>query len=246
MLTLDAGSSLLGAWVSLASDGKITVEAMNAMGYDAMGIGLMDGIKGLDVLLARRDEAAFPVLSANLVYVDGEALVLEPYAVVVRDGVRFGLLGLTDAEFAQGPGLATAVTVRDATAAAAEYVPAVRALADVVIVLSSLGNEADQALAAAVPGIDVIVGSKSAILMQEPERVGDTLIVQQGYLGEWLGVLHARYGADGSLEEATVRAQALGPVYADDPALAALVAKYKELYPTPTPLALAATPQPSN
>jgi len=50
---LDAGNALLGAWVSLASEGRVTIEAMNAMGYDAMGVGMMEGIRGLDVLLAR-------------------------------------------------------------------------------------------------------------------------------------------------------------------------------------------------
>jgi len=232
---LDAGNALIGEWVSLSSDGKVTVEGMNAMGYDAMSIGVMDGVKGLDVLLARRDEAAFPMLSANLTYLDDDTLVLEPYAILVRDGVRFGLLGLTEPEFPMGSGLTTRVAVGDATEAAARYVPELRAQADLVIVLSSLGKDADEALAAAVQGIDVIVGSKSAILMQEPVRVGNTLIVQQGYLGEWLGLLRVRYDAQGILDVATAQPLTLGPDYPDDPSLAALVARYKGLYPTPTP-----------
>lgn len=232
---LEAGSSLLGAWESLSSDGQVTVEGMNAMGYDAMGVGMMDGIKGLDVLLARREEAAFPMLSANLTYVEDGALVLEPYAILVRDGVRFGLLGLTGPQFTQGPGLAEIVAVEDATEAAAHYVPELWERADVVIVLSSLGKAADNALAAAVPGIDIVIGSNSAYLMPEPDRAGDTVIVQQGYLGEWLGHLHVRYDDQGAIAEAASRYIALDENYPDDPDLAALVARYQALYPTPAP-----------
>jgi len=247
---LDAGNALLGAWVSLASEGRVTIEAMNAMGYDAMGVGMMEGIRGLDVLLARAEEASFPILSANLVYAGEGRLVLEPYTVIERDGTTFGILGLTDRSFVQGSELQSQVVVQDPTEAAARYVPDLRAQADVIIVLSTLGRDADQALATAVSGIDVIVGAGSSILMQEPLRSGSSLIVQQGYLGEWLGVAHIRYDAKGELVEATARSVALTPDYADDPALAAIVARYKQQYPTPTPRptsALApATPQPSN
>lgn len=241
---LDAGSSLLGAWVSLASDGRVTIEGMNAMGYDAMGVGLMEGLEGLDVLLDRRDEAGFPILSANLTYVEGGALVLEPYAILERDGVRYGFLGLTGPEFTQGPGLAAVVAVGDPTEAAARYVPELRARVDVLIVLSTLGKGEDNALAAAVPGIDVIVGSKSAYLMQEPDRAGDTVIVQQGYLGEWLGRTHLRYDAEGALAEASTEAIALTEDYPDDPDLAALVSRYNALHPTPAPVPL--TPSPTS
>ncbi len=243
---LDAGNALLGAWVSLASEGRVTIEAMNAMGYDAMGVGMMEGVQGLDVLLARREEAAFPILSANLAYLADEKLVLEPYAVVERDGVRYGILGLTDPSFVQGSELEGSVVVRDATESAAHYVPDLQTQADVIIVLSTLGSEADQALAMAVPGIDVIVGANSSVLMQEPVRAGSSLIVQQGYLGEWLGLAHVRYDAEGNVTEATAQSFALTPDYADDPAVAEIVARYKQSYPTPTPQPAPATPQPSN
>ena len=78
LLLLDCGDIIQGTAASFQTRGGIMATAMNAMGYDAMGVGMMEGIRGLDVLLARAEEAAFPILSANLAYVGGERLVLEP------------------------------------------------------------------------------------------------------------------------------------------------------------------------
>lgn len=78
-------------------------------------------------------------------------------------------------------------------------VPRLRAEgAQIVILLSHLGlgwrewkGEAmyDLQLAAAVPGIDVIVGGHSHVLLEQPERVGETLILQLGIGGSHLGRL---------------------------------------------------------
>ena len=82
-------------------------------------------------------------------------------------------------------------------------------------------------------GIDMIIGGNTRKLMPQPERVGDTLIIQQGYLGEWVGVLHVSY-AQGKPAQTEVNVISLTPDYRDDPDVATLVRKYAELYPTPT------------
>mgnify|MGYP002411055751 FL=1 len=61
--------------------------------------------------------------------------------------------------------------------------------ADVVVCLSHLGIDADRVLAAAVPGIDIIVGGHSHTALAEPEVVGETIAVQAGEWAEYVGVL---------------------------------------------------------
>lgn len=235
MLVLDAGNALSGQYLARMSEGEVMVEAMSAMGYDAMGVGTFDTMIGLEALNRRVAQAGFGVLSANLAWADTGALLLQPYVIVERDGHRLGILGLSPQNAAQvGAGIADKAVVADPTEAAAKYVAELRPQVDAIIVLSLLGLPADRALAEAVPGINVIVGGNSGQLMLEPVRVGDTLIVQQGYNGEWLGVLRATFDAQGVPSDYTEAMITLGPEYPDDPEVAAIKAKWDALHPQPT------------
>jgi 5'-nucleotidase / UDP-sugar diphosphatase len=235
LLILDAGNSLSGQFVSRMAQGQDMVEVMNAMGYDAMGIGQMDTMIGLEALRARQAEARFALLSANLVSTDQQEPYFDPYVILERDGLKIAILGISGADAAQGAGFVSASTVADATETARKYVAELRPQVDAVIVLSLLGIDNDKLLAEAVPGINVIVGGVSGQLMQEPTRVGNTLIVQQGYNGEWMGVLQASFDAEGVPSNATETLITLGPEYVDDADLVSLRDKWNQLYPTPTP-----------
>ena len=114
---------------------------------------------------------------------------LQPYTVVDAGGIRVGVLGLTyhdlktivKASALEGlRSLPPAETVR-------RYLPELEARSDVVIVLSHLGVYADQALAEAVPQIPIIVGGHTHDALHNGRRVGDTLIVQAGNCGTYLG-----------------------------------------------------------
>ncbi len=62
-----------------------------------------------------------------------------------------------------------------------------------MIVLSHCGLERDRKIAASVPGIDVIVGGHSHTAIETPCLIGDTVIVQAGWGGMYLGVLDIEY-----------------------------------------------------
>jgi len=234
-LVLDAGDTLLGQTVSLQSEGAAIVETMNAMGYDAMAVGRLDLIKGIDVVTRRAQEAQFAILSCNLVRKGTRELVLPASTIIERDGVRFGILGVTEPQAAQAPGAEETVEVLDPTEAVRAALPDLQARSDVVIVLSHLGLEEDLALAKAVPGIDIIVGGRSRQLVQPPEVVGDTIVTQMGFDGEYMGRLDVTVNEDGRLSDPLGAMIVLGPDYADDSELAALVARLKGEYGEPTP-----------
>jgi 2',3'-cyclic-nucleotide 2'-phosphodiesterase (5'-nucleotidase family) len=234
VLVLDAGASLVGAWESFASEGAIIVEAMNAMGYDAMAVGRGDLDLGLEALRQRAAEAQFPFLAANVVSTtDGEP-IFEPYVILERAGTRIGLIGIVDQAGEAPAAILGQATIEDPVSAAAAAVAEVRPQVDLLIVLSRLGLAADRDLAAAVPGIDIIVGGNTNEIMEAPVPVGHTLIVQQGYRGEWLGRLDAQFDAQGMPVVATERSIALTEDYADAPQLAARVAEWLQAYPEPT------------
>lgn len=234
VLVLDAGDTLFGQMLALQSEGQVIVEAMNAMGYDAMAVGQMDLAKGVDTLLARAKEARFAILSCNLVGAQDQKPIFQPYAILERGGVRFGLIGVTEPEALQSPGVREVAQVLDPVASVKKYLAELEGQSDVLIVLSHLGLERDRALAQAVPEIDLIVGGKSRRLMSAPDIVGNTIITQMGYDGEWLGRLDVTLDAQRQLRDPQTTVIELGPDVADDAELKALVEAYKERFPQPT------------
>ena len=231
VLLLDAGGTLFGQSLAAASNGQVIVEAMNAMAYDALTVGELDLQQGLEILQHRAKEMRFPLLSCNVVGAQDGKPIFSPYTVVERNGVRFGILGVSEAELGALRQLANVARVLDPLSCVHRYLPEVQAQSDVVIVLSHLGFEMDTTLAQLEPGIQVIAGGRSRRVLSAPEIVGNTLIVQAGYDGEWLGRLDVTFDGQRRPVDPRVEIITLGPEIASEPALDALVDSYKQRFP---------------
>ncbi len=230
VLVLDGGGTLFGQSLARASEGRVIIEVMNLLGYDAMVVGRADLSRGMEPFLARVAEAKFPILACNLVGKDGK-LLLPPYTILERDGVRYGILGVTDLETGNAPGVLQVADVLDPVESVRKHLPELQEQSDVTIVLSRLGLEADRSLAQSVPGISVIVGGKSRSLMETPDIIGHTVIVQAGYDGEWIGRLDVSLDSEAYHCESTLTTFSLGPDVASDPELVAFVDGYYKRYP---------------
>ena len=88
-ILLDAGDATQGTPVAALSQGACVIELMNAAGYDAMAIGNHEFDYSFDTLLGLRDQAAFPLLAAN-VRKDGEA-PFKASVILEAGGVRIGV-----------------------------------------------------------------------------------------------------------------------------------------------------------
>lgn len=207
---LDAGNTLTGQTLADATRGKAMIEALNLLGYDAMTIGEKELYLELGELQERIREAQFAVVSANITYRSTGKLFTLPYTIVERDGLKVGVLGLTNENADKmimanrqlgvvSESVKAALSITDPLEAARRYVPEVAAQADVVIVLSHLGFQRDKQLAQQVPGIAVIVGGYSRNILYPPLVENGTLIVQAGYDGEWLGRLQVELDGQGNV-----------------------------------------------
>ena len=114
-----------------------------------------------------------------------------PSRIFEVNDLSIGVIGLTTYGLARltTGGTASRITVLRPEEAAAEAVDALEGTVDIIVALTHLGIEGDRRLAAAVPGIDLIVGGHSHTAIEPPEQVGQTWIVQAGSYGRQLGVL---------------------------------------------------------
>ena len=226
VLLVDAGDTWHGTPLSNDSRGELMVQVLNQIGYQAWVPGNHDFDQGQANLVQRIGEMQFAPLAANLAVGDQPWDKVKPATVITVGGMRVGVLGLATP---QTPDITKRSAVaglqfRDPVEVARSEVPRLRAESDLVVVLSHLGYAGDQALAAAVPGIDLIVGGHWHITSHEPpEVVNGTTILSGGAYGEFLGRAEITRYADGRLEVHNQTIRVVDGIAPPDPAVAALI-----------------------
>ena len=156
VLLVDVGNSLLREHdPAKRTRGRTSIEAMNLLGYDAAAIGGLDiYVLSAAELRERIQEADFPIVSANAVLAGTDELVAEPYTILDLADHKVGIIGLTDA--ASGQDLETL----DPVLAVRRWLPDVQRSADIIVLLSHAGEDADARVLGQFPEIDVVVSGR--------------------------------------------------------------------------------------
>lgn len=195
LILVDAGDFCQGTPYFNFYHGRVEIDAMNRMGYDAITLGNHEFDNGVDTLATILKNAQFAVVSANY-NVLGTPLegIVKPYTVLTRAGVRVGILGVG----VNPEGLIAAknfapVQYIEPFAAAQKAATELKTKhhCDVIICLSHLGTDTDEKLAQQTQYIDVIVGGHThkIITNHYVENLdGDTvLLAQMGKSGARMG-----------------------------------------------------------
>ncbi len=181
-LVLHAGDSLQGTLYFNTYGGEAEAELMNYIGFDAMVVGNHEFDKGPDGLANFLDMANFPVISANIdASKDAHLAGRIPQYIIKEFGeTKVGIFGLTltGTDYISSPG--DGVTFSDEIETAKAMVKKLED-EDVhkIIALTHVGYEKDMEIAAAVDGIDLIVGGHSHSLLgsdTEMEALGRSAI----------------------------------------------------------------------
>lgn len=193
---LDAGDQFQGSLFYTHHKGAAELAVMNLMRYDAMALGNHEFDGGPAQLAAFVRGARFPVLGTNIDASGDAGLrgLVRDAVVLERGGRRIGVIGLTTEDTpsisSPGPGLRF-LRAEDAARPVVERLR--REGVDIVVALSHLGIARDRALAAAVDGIDVIVGGHSHTLLSNsaPNAEGPYPVVARSPGGQAVLVVHA-------------------------------------------------------
>lgn len=216
VLALDAGDFWQGTHFFRTGGMPWAREAMRRMPWDAVTLGNHEFDLGCEKLGQYVKELPFPVLAANLEKNPACPLSTAPLpSTVVKDfdGVKVGVIGLANDE---GKDISEACSNTDFAnrTKALERAAAELEKAGVthIIAVTHVGYEADQALARAVPAIDVIVGGHThSVLGDHPHSEGPyptviahddgskTLVVQAGRSTRYLGRLTVSFDDAGRI-----------------------------------------------
>ncbi|WP_190242761.1 bifunctional metallophosphatase/5'-nucleotidase [Hymenobacter lapidiphilus] len=248
-LYVDAGDFFTGPYISTLTEGAAVVDVMNYLQLDAACIGNHEFDHGWQNVPKQFDKATFPILNGNIFRKGTDQLLWNhPYKIIVKNGVRIGLIGLhgrfafydtISDEMIQG------VEARSEETYLRRYVQELQGQTDLIVLLihqgipgrqSTTGTadvsrnlQKDLELARHVPGVDVIVTGHAHQGTREPLEANGTLIVSTNALGTELGRLELVYNP--KTDRITSYTNALQVVYddviVDDPSTVEAITRWK-------------------
>ncbi len=244
-ILVDGGDQFQGTLFYTRYQGQAAARMMNAIGYDAMTVGNHEFDDGPEVLRRFMESVEFPVLMSNADVSREPQLadVLKPSMVIERAGQKIGLIGLTPEDTASIASPGKNITFHDPVAAVKREIAKFEAEGiNRIIVLSHSGYGVDRFVAAAVDGIDVIVGGHTNTLLSNilkrakgpyPTWVktpngGRTAIVQAYAYGRFLGRLSVVFDKNGVVTRAEGEPILIDGRIVEDPTLKARIAKLAE------------------
>jgi 2',3'-cyclic-nucleotide 2'-phosphodiesterase (5'-nucleotidase family) len=224
-ILVDAGDVLTGTLYFNEYKGLADLEFMNLAGYDAMTFGNHEFDLGTATLANFVKDASFPFVSANVNFSQdtnlsarfNDTVSTNPqdgqiYNSIIKvvNGEKIGIFGLTTAETPTISSPGTGVAFENYIQEAQKSVAALKAQGvDKIVALSHLGFDDsltwdnDKALAAAVEGIDVIIGGHTHSKLDAPfvETTGaePTVIVQANEYNKFLGTLDVTFDISGKV-----------------------------------------------
>ena len=201
VLLVDAGDYSQGTPYFNFFNGRIEIDGMNRMKYDAGTLGNHEFDNGIDTLAVVLKNAAFPMISSNYNLEKTNLYQLvKPYVVLVKAGVRIGIMALDvnpeSLIFEKNyRGLIYLDPVQKANEVSALLKK--KEKCDIIICLSHLGSDStklevnDFEIAHKTRYIDVIIGghSHSLIMNTEVKNVigKQVVIAQMGKSGMYFG-----------------------------------------------------------
>lgn len=231
VMLLHSGDIFVGDFMFQEYLGIPELEIMKQLGYDALELGNHEFDLYPSTLQYVLDQAGFPnngfpVLCANLDYRADPAMgyFVKPYIIKQYGAVKVGIFGLlTDfTNSGSNPAPDHVIPPLDVAQAWIDSLKVGHGC-DVIILLSHLGVDMDQMVASTTYGIDVIVGGHTHTQLNQPIKIGRTLILQAGEFGHYVGKLHL-YLDNGTITSSDYQLMPVEAAVPPEPNLAGMLA----------------------
>jgi len=223
-----AGDTISPSIMSAVLRGEQMIAAWNQLGLDVATFGNHEFDFGPPTLLARMRESRFAWVCSNVL----DRATGQPFGgarathLVERDGVAVGFFGLTVADTPQTSSPGPGVEFRDPIATARGAVADLRTgRRPIVVAVTHQDMPADERMAREVPGIHLVIGGHEHDPLEN--LVGETLITKAGADGVFVVRIDLQATRDGKVLARQHRFIAITPELPEDPAMAALVARYQ-------------------
>lgn len=224
----DSGNFLTGQPYSEESEGMVMVKAYNHMGTNVVNVSERELALGYDAFKKAKASSDFDYVSANVKYKGSS--ITDDYVIKDFKGAQVafvGLCGTKELMRYDSTRLPEGIEIIDPMAAARKVLPSLANKADVVIVLSTCGDEIDSLLADNFEFVNLIIGGRSFRANEEtPWVIGDTRIVRASRDGKTLGRMDLVFGPEGKIKTYSPSKVTMETSDPSDESMLALVREY--------------------
>ena len=231
MLVLDAGSSLTRKDFSNELVDNTTLQGMAMMGTDATTIGDWDLWRGVGYLKSRLAQCTMPVVSANVVESATGELLVDPYVILERGGLRFAVTGVLqpDDRFRTHRDVDdVGVEFADPYDSLVDLIPEMRKKADFVILLAHTGFVNAEELVGRLGGVDFLVLGRHGQHVGTAREFHGAIFMEPGAKGQYLTDLRVTFDDAGVITGYDGTTLALGDKVPADASMALFVKEHKQ------------------
>ncbi|MFO7942618.1 MAG: bifunctional metallophosphatase/5'-nucleotidase [Bacillota bacterium] len=200
VLALDCGDTIHGTYPVVKSQGQAMVPILNEIGFDAMASHweFAYGPERFDEIV---EALSYPVLAINCYDQATGDLCYPPYLVKEAGGLKVGVIGIaaTIVDKVMPPHFSEGIYFTLGNRELPGYIDRLKneEKVDLIVVLSHLGFPQEVKLASEVDGIDVMLSGHTHNRLESPVVVNDTIMIQSGCHGSFLGILDLQIGENG-------------------------------------------------
>ncbi|HEY9184932.1 MAG TPA: bifunctional UDP-sugar hydrolase/5'-nucleotidase [Salegentibacter sp.] len=181
VLLFDSGDAFSDDLLGNLTEGEAVVQMMKKLEYDYMALGNHD----FDYGRGRTEElmkiAGFPFGGANITDKrTGKSIFGNPYIIREYQDTRIAILalGYHNTHLTGNPDNMKDLEFRRGDEVIKQYLPELKQQADIIVILSHQGTAIDRLTAKKFKDIDLIIGGHSHDVIDKPEKINSTYIVQ--------------------------------------------------------------------
>ncbi|MCM3568118.1 bifunctional UDP-sugar hydrolase/5'-nucleotidase [Neobacillus mesonae] len=192
VLILDNGDTFHGTYPAVSSNGESLIPILNKMGIDGM-TAHWEFAYGPNHLKKLTAALEYPMLANNCYDKKSKQPIFPTDMVIERAGLKIGVIGIAChiVDKTMPSHFSTGVSFTLGNEELLTQIDKLRKVnhVDLIVVLSHLGFPIEAKIAAEVDGIDILLSAHTHNRLYEPVLINNTLIIQSGCHGSFIGRL---------------------------------------------------------
>jgi len=229
VILLDNGGLVFEAGRQQELKYEVSLRAMAEMQYDVAGVGFKDVSLSMSLIEAAAIDSPFPILASNLTDPHDDFPLARSAAIETAGGARVGVLAILGSRFKDELDMMAAdAQLLDPLAVLPGLVAELSPRVDLIVLLSHAPLEETRRILQEVEGVHVAVtGYLVEKPFEEPELVGDCLLLGTGLYGKWIAKLSVTLDDRGRILSHAYSPVFIDGRYPEDPEIVDILEDYR-------------------
>jgi len=206
---------------------KLLLDLYQDMDYQAFAIGSYDLGQSKDFILKNFKDNDLKTISANLLYKDKP--LFPQYRIIEYNKTKIAIISLTSADI--NPEISKqGISVTNPEDSLQGLIPILQKKADLILLLSNLGQSKDLELIGKVKAVDLIIGSGKGRVYRRAQQKQNTYLLRVPSKGKVVGKVSIKLNDKNKIEEVNNHFEVLQDSLPVDQKIQAKINRFKNKY----------------